>query len=284
MIVYLNGKYLPDDQALISVLDRGFIFGDGVYEVIPVYWGKAFRLDQHLARLNDSLRGIRMANPLSTVEWTQVIQKLLEFNTTTDSMSVYLQVTRGPARRDHAIPATTRPTTFVMVNPIPAPDAEVIKQGISAVTLDDIRWKLCNIKATTLLASVLLKDDAMKQGAYDAILVREGRITEGTASNVFVITGGTVRTPPKATDLLPGITRDVVIELAQRDGITCVERNITPVEMETADEIWLTSSTREILPVTKLNNKVVGFGAPGPMWRRITSLYQKFKKDLRDPS
>jgi D-alanine transaminase len=284
MIVYLNGKFLPDDQALIPVLDRGFIFGDGVYEVIPVYWGKPFRLEQHLARLNDSLRGIRMENPLNSAQWTEAIGKLIQFNVVTDSMSVYLQVTRGPARRDHAIPAVVRPTTFLMLNPIPAPDPGLLKQGVTVVTLDDIRWKLCNIKATTLLASVLLKDDAARQGAYDAILVRSGRVTEGTASNVFVISGDTVRTPPKDVDLLPGITRDVVLELAQHDGINCVERAITPDELETADEIWLTSSTKEILPVTRVNDRPVGFGKPGPMWRRITALYQKFKLDLRDRS
>lgn len=281
MIVYLNGKFLPDDQALIPVLDRGFVFGDGVYEVIPVYWGKPFRLEQHLARLNDSLRGIRMENPLSVAQWSDAISSLIRLNTVTDSMSIYLHVTRGPARRDHAIPAAIRPTTLLMLNPIPAPDPALLRDGVSIVTLDDIRWKLCNIKATTLLASVLLKDDATRQGAYDAILVRNGRITEGTASNVFVITGGTVRTPPKDTDLLPGITRDVVLELAQRDGIACVERPITPDEAEAADEIWLTSSTKEVLPVTRLNGRPVGFGKPGPLWRRITALYQNFKHSLR---
>lgn len=281
MIVYLNGKYLPDDQALIPALDRGFIFGDGVYEVIPVYWGRPFRLEQHLARLDDSLRGIRLANPLTPAQWTEAIMNLRSFNTVTDSMSIYLQVTRGPAKRDHAIPKDVKPTTFLMLNPIAAPDPVLLSQGVSAVTLDDIRWKLCNIKAITLLASVLLKDDATRRAAYDAILVHDGHVTEGTASNVFVVSGGTLRTPPKDTDLLPGITRDVVLDLARRDGIACLERRLTPDELVHADEIWLTSSTKEILPVTRLDNRPVGMGTPGPMWRRVTALYQKFKLDLR---
>ncbi len=281
MIVYLNGKYLPDNQALIPVLDRGFIFGDGVYEVIPVYWGRPFRLDQHLARLDDSLRGIRMRNPLTAAQWIEAISNLIAFNTLTDSMSIYLQVTRGPAKRDHAIPALTQPTTFLMLNPIAAPDPALLTQGVSVVTLDDIRWKLCNIKAITLLASVLLKDDAARRAAYDAILIRDGHVTEGTASNVFAISGGLLRTPPKDNDLLPGITRDVVLELAQRDGIACLERRLVLADLEGADEIWLTSSTKEILPVTKLNDRAVGMGTPGPMWRRVTALYQRFKQDLR---
>ncbi len=281
-IVYLNGKYLPDDQALVSVLDRGFVFGDGVYEVIPVYWGQPFRLTQHLERLDHSLAAIRMSNPLDAAQWTELLANLARFNSSAGDQSVYVQITRGPARRDHAIPKQTKPTLFAMCNPIAPPDSALLTRGLNVVTLEDIRWKYCHIKAITLLPNVLLRADADEHGAADAILLRDGIVTEGTASNVFVWNDNQLMTPPKSSYLLPGITRDLVLEIAQHHGVTASERNLTELDLGAAEEIWLTSSTREILPVTQLNGHPVGAGVPGERWRTMLAWYQEYKRNLRE--
>lgn len=281
MTVYLNGKYLPDDQALVPVLDRGFVFGDGVYEVIPAYWGKPFRVDQHLERLNNSLTAIRMSNPLPTAAWHALFDALLRFNPPSDNLSLYLQVTRGPAKRDHAIPAETRPTVFAMCTPIAPLDPVLLERGVSLITLDDIRWKFCRIKAITLLPNVLLRAEASDADATDALLIRDGEVTEGTASNVFIVKHGKLLTPPKGDFLLPGITRDLVLEIAQRHHIPNAEQRLTERDLTSADEIWLTSSTKEILPVTQLNGRAVGSGKPGPLWRNLLTLYQQYKDTLR---
>ena len=279
-IVYLNGKYLPDDQALVSVLDRGFVFGDGVYEVIPVYWGQPFRLVQHLERLNHSLTAIRMHDPLSTPQWTELLTNLIRFNPCTGDQSVYVQITRGRAKRDHAIPKETKPTLFAMCNPITPPDTAVLAHGVSVVTLADIRWKYCHIKAITLLPNVLLRADADERGAVDAILLRDGVVTEGTASNVFVWSNGRLVTPAKSSYLLPGITRDLVLEIAQQHGVTAFEQDLTETDLLAAEEIWLTSSTKEILPVTQLDGRPVGAGVPGAHWRTMLAWYQNYKRSL----
>jgi D-alanine transaminase len=278
--VYLNGRYLPDDQALVNVLDRGFVFGDGVYEVIPAYWGRPFRLEPHLERMNSSLRAIHMHNPLTQQQWIDMIDALLRYNNAGDSMSIYLQITRGPAKRDHLIPKQVKPTVFAMCNPITPLDPALLRDGASVVTLEDIRWKYCHIKAITLLPNVLLRQEALERGALDAILVRDGRVTEGTASNVFILRDGTLLTPPADLDLLPGVTRDVVLELARQHDIRAEEARITETDLQHADEIWLTSSTREIVPVTLLNGKAVGDGKPGALWRRMVECYQQFKHSL----
>lgn len=283
MTVYLNGKYLPDDQALVPVLDRGFVFGDGVYEVIPVYWGKPFRVEQHLERLNNSLNAIRMSNPLPVGAWLDLFNALLRFNPASDNMSLYLQVTRGPAKRDHAIPAETRPTVFAMCTPITPLEPALLERGVSVITLDDIRWKFCRIKAITLLPNVLLRAEASDAGATDALLLRDGEVTEGTASNVFVVKRGKLLTPPKSDFLLPGITRDLVLEIAQQNNIAAAEQILKEKDLKSADEIWLTSSTKEVLPVTQLNGTAVGDGKPGPAWRNMLNLYQQYKDSLRKP-
>ncbi|MBI3774023.1 MAG: D-amino acid aminotransferase [Gammaproteobacteria bacterium] len=280
-IVYLNGRFLPEDQALVSVLDRGFVFGDGVYEVIPVYWGQPFRIAQHLERLNSSLSAIRMQDPLTAGQWSELLANLLRFNPAPGDQSVYLQITRGPAKRDHAIPQHTKLTLFAMCNPITPPDSTLLTQGVSVVTLEDIRWQYCHIKAITLLPNVLLRANASDHGALDAILLRDGQVTEGTASNVFVWTGGVLCTPPKSRYLLPGITRDLVLEIAQQHGVNATELNLTEVDLQAADEIWLTSSTKEILPVTQLNGRPVGAGVPGEHWRAMLAWYQEYKRNLR---
>lgn len=279
-LVYLNGEYLPLERACVPVLDRGFLFGDGVYEVIPAYAGRPFRLAQHLERLTRSLREIRMEAPLSPNEWERIMARLLEQRGILDQ-AVYLQVTRGvDTRRDHLPSPGIRPTVFVMCTPIEPPSPEIVRRGIAAVTAEDSRWMRCDIKAITLLANVLLRQQARDQEAIEAILIRDGKATEGAASNLFVVRGGELITPPKGPKLLPGITRDLLLELAADNGLAHREREVEEAELPACEELWLTSSTREILPVTRLNGQPVGEGLPGPLWRRMNDLYQGYKRSL----
>ncbi|TDY04332.1 D-amino acid aminotransferase [Thiohalophilus thiocyanatoxydans] len=279
-ICYLNGDYQPLDEACVPVLDRGFIFGDGVYEVIPVYAGKPFRLDHHLERLNDSLNNIYLANPLSDEQWTRIIQQVIMHNAEGDQ-SIYLQVTRGVAKRDHGFPGETRPTVFVMSNPFSAVDTKLLEEGVGAITLEDIRWQYCHIKSIALLPNILLRQQALNAGAAEAILLKADKVTEGAASNVFAVLDGKLVTPPKGECLLPGITRDLVVELADKHDIACEQRDISREELLHAAEIWITSSTREILPVTHLDGHPVGDGLPGPLWQKMYAIYQDHKNELR---
>jgi D-alanine transaminase len=279
-IVYLNGEYIPADKACISIEDRGFMFGDGVYEVIPAYGGRPFRLEQHLQRLDNSLAQIRLAPPLSHPEWRERLEELIRRNGGGD-LSVYLQVTRGRAARNHAFPDDTPPTVIATCSPLPEIPRETLANGIAAITCEDIRWKYCHIKAITLLPNVLLRQQALDAGAAEAILVRDGTVTEGAASNLFVVKDGHLTTPPNGPYLLPGITRDLIIELARGAGLPCREAAIPAVSLSEADEIWLTSSTREIIPVTRLDGAAVGDGRPGPCWRRLHTLFQQHKDALR---
>lgn len=267
----------------MPVLDRGFIFGDGVYEVIPAYGGKLFRLGEHLARLDHSLSGVRISNPLSHAQWGTMMNALLQHNAGggTPDQYIYFQVTRGVAKRDHAFPKDAAPTVFAMSNPLPPIPETFATRGIAAVTLEDIRWKYCHIKAITLLPNILLRQEAVERGAVEAILIRDGSVTEGAASNLFIVKGNTLITPPKGPLLLPGITRDLILELAQSDAIANREAAISEAELRAADEVWLTSSTKEIMPVTTLDGVRVGSGAPGPLWARMTALFQDYKQKLR---
>lgn len=269
--VYLNGQFLPLSEARIPVLDRGFLFGDGIYEVIPVYGGKPLRLGEHLRRLERSLAEIRMLSPLTDAEWSSIFSRLI---TGTGDQYLYLQVTRGAdSRRDHAIPAGIPATVFVMCSPItPMPT-----DGIKAITVEDIRWNRCDIKAITLLANVLLRQNAIDAGAAEAILVRDGQILEGAASNIFIVSQGAIVTPPKGRTILPGITRDLVLELARETGQTAEERHFGIEELRAASEIWMTSSIREILPVIELDGQPVSHGKPGPVWQTMNAAYQAFK-------
>ncbi len=277
--VYLNGSFLPLSQAQISVMDRGFLFGDSIYEVIPAYSGRLFRLPHHLQRLNNSLQAIRMQNPMSDSEWTSMLEQLVAQQPGQDQ-SVYLQVTRGPAeQRDHTIPEKTKATVFAMSSPMHDPDPTVV--GISAITLDDIRWRLCNIKATTLLANVLLKQEAKDAAAVESILIRDGNAMEGAASNLFIVLAGELITPPKSNYLLPGITRDLILELAEKNGLPHAERDITEPQLRSADEVWLTSSTKEIMPVTRLDQHPVGNGKPGPVYQQMSALYSEYKERIK---
>lgn len=279
-LIYLNGVYLPLDEAKVSVLDRGFIFGDGVYEVIPAYGGKTLRFEHHMQRLQNSLDAVRIVNPLSNDQWKNIITKLLSEKGKQDQY-IYLHITRGVASRDHRFPEETNPTVFVMSNILNSAAPELLKTGVHAVTLDDIRWQYCNIKAIALLPNILLRQQAVDKGAVEAILIREGNITEGAASNVFIVNNGIIKTPPKDQKLLPGITRDLVVELANTHKIAIEEVAISEQEFQAADEIWLTSSTKEILAVTKINDQVVGNGKPGAVWKDMYKKYQDYKETLR---
>ena len=278
---YLNGEFLPLSETRISVMDRGFLFGDGVYEVIPVYGGRLFRLEHHLKRLQNSLDAIRINNPLGPAEWHSMLSELVEHNDG-DDQAVYLQVTRGVAeKRDHAFPANVVPTLFAMSTPMAESiDIDAIP-GVTAVTLEDIRWDLCNVKAITLLPNVLLRQLAIDGGGNEAILIKNGLAIEGAASNVFIVSNGLLITPPNGTSLLPGITRDLVIELAANHAIPFREADITEEQLLNAGEIWLTSSTREISPVIQLNDRGINAGKPGPLWRRMIRLYQDYKTAIR---
>jgi D-alanine transaminase len=280
-IAYLNGVFQPLSDTQIPVMDRGFLFGDGVYEVIPVYGNKLFRLAHHLERLRNSLDGVRIENPLSDAAWESMLTKLVARNEGLDQ-AVYLQVTRGvAAKRDHAFPQHTTPTLFAMSTPMPAVlDIDSVT-AITAITLPDIRWKLCNIKAITLLANVLLRQQAIDRDGAEAILIKDGLATEGAASNLFIVKDGLLITPPNGPTLLPGITRDLILELAANHAIPFREADITQEQLCNADEIWLTSSTREISPVIRLDDSVISNGVPGPLWRRMISLYQDYKTAIR---
>lgn len=276
--VFLNGEYLPADQAHVSVLDRGFLLGDGVYEVIPVYQGLPFCLNEHLQRLQRSLDGVRMANPYSIEQWSEIIARLVKDNEG-ENQAVYLQVTRGVAPRDHVFPEGVEPTAFVMTNPI-KPLPEWYKQdGIKAITVKDIRWAQCDIKAITLLPNSLLRQQAQDAGAQEAILIRDGYMTEGSASNSYAVLDGVIYTAPKDEKILPGITRDVVLGLARSAGVSYREQAVSAEQLKQADEIWISSSTRELLPVTTLDDAPVGNGKPGPVWQQLDALYQRFKTE-----
>ncbi|MGR8979767.1 MAG: D-amino acid aminotransferase [Gammaproteobacteria bacterium] len=274
--VYLNGRYQPLHAAKVSVLDRGFLFGDGVYEVIPCYHGRLFHFKAHMQRLADSLAGIRLANPYTPELWLKIISPLLD---PAFDQYIYLQITRGLAeKRDHAFPKDMEPTVFAMAsNIVPL---EMSNLGVKAVTVDDKRWQLCHIKAINLLANVLTRQEAVDRGSAEAILIRDNHVTEGAASNVFAVIGGTLITPPKNNQILPGITRDVVLELASKEGIDCREEVIPLQTLKSASEIWLTSSVREILPVVELDSAPVGEGQPGPVWQTVNRLFQTHKRSL----
>jgi D-alanine transaminase len=276
-IVYLNGRYLPLADAKISVMDRGFLFGDGVYEVIPAYNGHLFRPEEHLQRLNNSLRGIRLPLPRSNAQWLDILNPLL--NPEEPDQSVYLQITRGAApKRDHAFPENVEPTVFAMCTPIKYFAGR--DDGVKAITVEDNRWQLCHIKAITLLANVLLRQQAVEQGCTEALLVKNGCVTEGSASNVFAVIDGVLVTPPKDNAILPGITRDVIVEIAQREHIPVDEQAITLEALNAASEIWFTSSTREIMPVVEVDGRNIGGGKPGPLFHRMNALFQQFKRSV----
>jgi len=276
MTVYLNGRFLPLEDAKISVLDRGFIYGDGVYELIPVYHRQPYRLRQHLARLQRSLDGIRMVNPHTDAEWESIIRELVA-RTPFDDQGVYFQVTRGVAKRDHSFPLDVAPTIFMMSNPLSLPTAEQVERGVAVVTAIDERWLHCDLKTISLLGNVLARQRATDAGAVETVLFRNGFLTEASASNVFIVRDGVILGPPKDNQILPGITYDAAFELARGGGLAVEVRPISRDEVLAADEMWLSSSTKEVLAVTTVDGKSFAGGSPGPVFRRMRELFQASK-------
>ena len=276
MTVYLNGQFLPLEEAKVSVLDRGFIYGDGVYELVPVYGRRPYRLRQHLARLQRSLDGIRLANPHTDDEWEAIIAGLIGRMAFADQ-GVYLQVTRGAAKRDHAFPAGVAPTVFMMSNPLALPSREQIERGVAVVTAADERWLHCDLKTISLLGNVLARQLAVDAGATETVLFRNGYLTEASASNVLLVRDGVIVAPPKDNQILPGITYDVAFELAREGGLPIQVRPVPKDEALAADEMWLSSSTKEVLAVTSLDGRPFGGGKPGPVFRKVHALFQASK-------
>jgi D-alanine transaminase len=277
--VFLNGQFLPLEEAKVPVLDRGFIFGDGVYEVVPVYSKVPFRLEEHLARLERSLGAVGIRNPHTREQWRGFITGLIERQSFEDQ-AVYFQVTRGVAKRDHAFPKHAEPTVFMMSNPLVPPPPAQVESGASAITARDNRWLRCDIKSISLIGNVLLRQLSAEAEAVETILFRDGKLTEASSSNVFVVKGGVIQSPPKNELILPGITYDVVVELARANGMALEFRDIKEAELRAADEIWVTSSSKEVLAVVRLDDAPVGDGRPGPVFRRIYRLYQDFKQKV----
>ncbi len=279
-ICYLDGQYLPLAEARVSPLDRSFLFGDGAYEVIPVYSRRPFRLEEHIARLGNTLAALRLPDPHSAAQWADMVREVVARNAWEDQ-SVYLQVSRGADdKRNHAFPAVIRPTVFMMSDALLTPPAAQLDSGVAAVSAADFRWLRCDLKTVALLANCLLRQHAVEQGCAESILFRDGFLTEGAASNIFIVRDGVMLTPPKSHLMLPGITYDVVLELAARHGLPHEVREILEDEVRSADEIWMTSSTKEVLAITTLDGRPVGSGRPGPVGRQMHAWYQDFKNTV----
>ncbi len=276
-VVYLNGQFIPLSQATVPVLDRGFIFGDGVYDVIPVYQRRMFRAEDHIARLARSLSSIGIENIYSNDEWFQIIERLIGEYEAEDQM-VYLHVTRGVASRGHAFPQGVKPTVFIMVNPLPTPSKEAREHGVACVTMQDGRWLHCNIKSISLLGNVLAAQNAAQNGAVETIQFRNGLLTEASASNVWIIKNGTLIGPRKDNHILEGIRYSFFEELCAQHGIPFQTRDILKEEVFEADEVFLSSAAKEVLSVTSIDGKSVADGRPGPLSLRLYKLYQSAKE------
>lgn len=271
-LCYLNGAWLPLAEACISPLDRGFIFGDGVYEVVPVYRRKPFRFEQHLARLERSLREVRIANPFDRAGWRALVEKLIGHGAVDDQF-VYVQVTRGVAKRDFAFPSGVAPTVFAMTTPFVPPGPELREHGLRAVSRADERWLRCDIKSVSLLAAVLARQYATENDAHEVVQFRDGFLTEGSASNIWVVQQGVVLAPPRDRYILEGIRYGLIEEMCAQLGIEFVARPIARAEVEAADELLLSAATREVLPITRLDGRPVANGRPGPIYQRLRAAY-----------
>lgn len=278
-MVFLNGEFVPLEDAKVSVLDRGFIFGDGVYELVPVYSRVPFRLDEHLARLERSLAETRIRNPYTRAQWRDIIFRLVDAQAVEDQ-GVYFQVTRGVAKRDHGFPKNVEPTVFMMSNPLVNPPPEQVEKGAAAVSAQDYRWQRCDIKSISLIGNCLLRQLSAESGAAETILFRDGKLTEASASNVFAVKGGVILSPAKDQRILPGITYDVIAELAHANGMPLEFRDVPEAEVRAADELWVSSSSKEVLAIVELDGRRIGDGIPGPVFRRMHQLYQDFKHQV----
>ena len=279
-LCYLNGEFGPLNQAKVSVLDRGFIFGDGIYEVVPVYGRKLFRFDEHMARLGRGLDKVRIAHPLTSAEWLERCRALTAALPSEDQL-IYIQVTRGVALRDHVMPTDITPTVFIMTNAMKPPSAEQRHRGVACVTARDLRWERGDIKSTSLLGNVLARQMSADHGAVETVMFRDGFLTEASACNVWVVHEGAVLGPPKSSHVLEGIRYELIRELCEEEGIAFNLRPIAEVEVLAADELMLSSATKEVLPITTLDSQSVGHGAmrgkPGPVYARLHAAYQRAK-------
>jgi D-alanine transaminase len=279
-LCFLNGEFLPLSEARIPVLDRGFIFGDGIYDVAPVYGRKLFRFDEHLARLNRSLSKIRIPHPATREQWLDRCRQLVAARPEADQV-IYIQVTRGVAPRDHVMPAHPVPTVFMMSNPLKAASAEQRHQGVACISARDFRWERGDIKSTSLLGNVLARQMSADHGATETIMFRDGYLTEAAASNVWIAHEGALLGPPKSEHVLEGIRVELLRELCEDAGIAYNLRPITEADVRAADEVMLSSATKEILPVTRIDGEEVGHGAlrgkPGPVYARLFEAYQRAK-------
>lgn len=273
-ISYWNGRYLPLDQVQVSPLDRGFLFADGLYEVTAAYNGRLFEAEAHVARLQRGLAALRIDTGMSDGDWLAILERLTAESGVDGDLTVYLHVTRGAAAaRAHGFPAGVTPTIFGMVSPLKRPPDSWRAQGVAALTMPDIRWGRCDLKTIALLGSVLAQQAATDAGVTDAIQIRDGFVTEGAATNVFVVKDGVIATPVADHRILVGITRQVIQRLATTAGLPFVERDVRAIELATADEVWIASTTKEITPVTTIDGRLVGTGKPGPVWSRVAALF-----------
>ncbi len=284
MRAYLNGQFLPIAEARISPLDRGFLYSDGVYEVIPVYSRFPFRIDEHLRRFQDSFDGIRLANPHSADEWKAIILRLIAESDFADQQ-VYIQVTRGAdIKRDQCFPQGVAPTVFLFSAPLVSPSAAQREAGVAVITAPDIRWARCDLKTVSLLPNILTRQLSADVGCTETIMLRDGLLTEGSATNIFLVKDGVIITPPKNQRILPGITYDVVLELAARHQAPHQIRPVSEAELRSADELWMTSSTKEVLAIATLDGQPVGrgdrAGKPGPVTQQMHAWFRTYKDEV----
>src|SRR5882757_1409193 len=279
-ISYLNGAFVPLQEARISPLDRGFLYSDGVYELMPVYEGRPFRFEAHAERLTRSLAGIQMDDPHTRSEWREIISTLISRNGG-GNQYVYWQVTRGAEfGRNHApLPKVPR-TVFAFCAPLPVTSAATLEKGVACVTTEDTRWARCDIKSVSLLANILLRQQAVDAGAAEVILLKDGQLREASSSAVHVVIGGAILSPPRSQAILPGTTRSAMEEVASEAGLTYRSAPVSEQQLRTAEEIWISAATREVQSVTQLDGKLVGTGKPGPVWRRIHEAWQSYKQSL----
>jgi len=272
-IAYVNGEFLPLEKATVSIEDRGFQFGDGVYEVIRVYGRTPFRLNAHLSRLSQSAQAISIPVPFEPKEWEALIREGLQQSAYSEC-KVYIQMTRGVAPRDHLFPEASHPTIVMTFREMADLPLHMVEQGVAAVTLPDLRWARCSIKSLNLLPNLLAKQEANQAGAFEAILIKDGFLTEGTSSNVVLVKNGALLTPALSNQLLAGVTRQAILELAKSKGIVVEERPVREKELTQADELFLIGTTIEVLPVTRLNGHPVGLGVPGPITKRMREYFR----------
>ena len=276
-MVYLNGNFIEKDKAFVSVMDRGFLFGDGVYEVFPSYNRKIIGLDSHLNRLQDGLDAISIQNPHTNNEWKDLINKIISFDPNNQNQAIYLQISRGSDENRKHTYGELKPTVYIQSSAINPREKSTLLNGLSAITREDIRWLKSNTKATSLLANTLYAQEAKNNDAEETILYRDGIVTEASSSNVFIVKSNCIYTHPKGPNILPGITREKVIECAKINNITVNESSFTKEQLMDADEVWISSSTREIIPITIIDGIQISDGFAGPIWSEVYDQYQSLK-------